>query len=72
MLMKRAAVLKKIAKAAKSAGVEFSTAELTNHTGLTVGDVRTTIARHGEISEGTAEALYRQLQPALGKGWWRR
>jgi hypothetical protein len=70
--MKRAVVLKRIAKAAKTAGVEFSTQELTNHTGLTVGTVRTTIGRHGEISEGTAEALYRQLQPALGKGWWRR
>ena len=70
--MRRTKVLKKIAKAARSAGVEFSTQELTNHTGLTVGDVRTTIGRHGEIAEGTAEALYRQLQPALGKGWWRR
>lgn len=65
-------MLKKIAKAAKSAGVEFDTTELTNHTGPTVGDVRTTLGRHSEISEGTAEALYRQLQPALGKGWWRR
>lgn len=65
-------MLKKITKAARSAGVEFSTQELKNHTGLTVGGVRTTIGRHGEISEGTAEALYRQLQPALGKGWWRR
>lgn len=70
--MKRAVVLKRIAKAAKTAGVEFSTQELTNHTGLTVGTVRTTIGRHGEVSEGTVEALYRQLQPALGKGWWRR
>lgn len=70
--MKRTAVLKKITKAAKSAGVEFSTQELKNHTALTVGGVRTTIGRHGEVSEGTAEALYRQLQPALGKRWWRR
>jgi hypothetical protein len=70
--MKRAVVLKRIAKAAKSAGVEFSTQELRNHTGLKLGDVRTTIGRHSEISEGTAEALYRQLQPVLGKGWWRQ
>ena len=70
--MKRTVLLKKIAKAAKTAGVEFSMQELTNHTGLTVGTVRTTIGRHSEISEGTTEALYRQLQPALGKGWWRR
>lgn len=70
--MKRTVVLKKIARAAKSAGADFATTELTNHTGLTVGDVRATIGRHSEISEGTAEALYRQRQPALGKGWWRR
>ena len=65
-------MLRKIAKAAKAEGVEFSIQELTNHTGFTVGVVRTTIGRHSEIAEGTAEALYRQLQPALGKGWWRR
>ena len=70
--MKRTVVLKKIAKAAMTTGVEFSTQELTNHTGVTVGAVRTTIGRHSEVSEGTAEALYRQLQPALEKGWWRR
>ena len=70
--MKRTVVLKKIAKAAMTTGVEFSTQELTNHTGVTVGAVRTTIGRHSEVSEGTAEALYRQLQPVLGKGWWRR
>jgi len=71
-IVRRTVVLKRIAKAAKTANVEFFTQELTNHTGLTVGTVRTTISRHSEISEGTAEALYRQLQPALGKGWWRR
>ena len=70
--MKRTVVLKKIAKAAMTTGVEFSTQELTNHTGVTVGAIRTTIGRHSEVSEGTAEALYRQLQPALEKGWWRR
>ena len=70
--MKRTVVLKKIAKAAMTTGVEFSTQELTNHTGVTVGAFRTTIGRHSEGSEGTAEALYRQLQPALEKGWWRR
>lgn len=70
--MKRAAVLKKIKRAAKTAGVDYLEVEQTRHTGLIVGDVHTTLARHGEVTEGTAEALYRQLQPALGKGWWRR
>jgi hypothetical protein len=66
--MRRTAVLKRIAKAARTAGVEFSTLELTNHTGLTVGAVRTTIGRHGEISEGTAEALCSATTPRTGKG----
>ena len=66
--MRRTVVLKKIAKAAKTAGVEFSIMELTNHTGLTVGAVRTTIGRHGEISEGTAKALYSATTTPTGKG----
>lgn len=70
--MKRTAVLKKIRQAAKRADVPYVETELTNHTGLQVGNVKTTLGRHSEISEGTAEALYKQLQPALGKGWWRR
>lgn len=70
--MKRTAIIKKIPQAAKDAGVDYVEVERTNHTGLIVGSVRTTIARHGEVAEGTPEALYKQLQPALGKGWWRR
>lgn len=70
--MKRGAVLEKIRKAARQAGVVHAEVERTNHTGLQVGAVRTTISRHNEIAEGTAEGLYRQLQPALGKDWWRK
>jgi len=32
----------------------------------TVGTVRTTIGRHGEISEGTAEAPYRYVECPFG------
>ncbi len=70
--MKRAAALKKIRKAAKDAGVMYQEEERTRHTGLMVGQVRTTLGRHSEVAEGTAEALYKQLQPALGKEWWKR
>lgn len=70
--MKRAAVLKKIRKAARDAGVSYQEFQRTNHLGLQVGNVRTTIGRHTETAEEAAEALYRQLEPALGKGWWRR
>ncbi len=57
--MKRTAIIKKIRQAAKDARVDYVEVERTNHTGLIVGSVRTTIARHGEIAEGTAEALYK-------------
>ena len=70
--MKRTAVLKKIRQAAKAAGVEYREFELKRHTGLHVGQVRTTIGRHNEIKEGDAQALYKQLEPALGKGWWKK
>jgi hypothetical protein len=66
--MRRAVVLKRIAKAAKAAGVEYSILELTNHTGLIVGAVRATIGRHGEISESTAEALCSEATTGTGKG----
>ncbi|MDZ7578907.1 MAG: hypothetical protein U0904_12140 [Candidatus Nanopelagicales bacterium] len=44
----------------------------TNHLGLRVGSVRTTIGRHTETADRAALALFKQLEPALGKGWWRR
>lgn len=70
--MKRRDVLTKIRKAAKVAGVAYSEQELTRHTGITVGGISTTVPRHGEIIEYTAEAIFKQLEPALGKGWWRK
>ncbi|PSL08191.1 hypothetical protein CLV30_101158 [Haloactinopolyspora alba] len=70
--MKRTAVIKKIRRAAKEAGVQFEVTEGGNHTRLLVGTVRTTIGRHSEVAEGAVEALYKQLEPALGKGWWKR
>ena len=70
--MKRTAVLKTIQRAAKQAGLELEVFERTNHTGIRIGNVKTTLARHNEIAEGTAQALYKQLEPALGKRWWRK
>lgn len=70
--MKRRAVLKKIRTACKAAGIEFEAFERANHTGLKVGNVKTTIGRHNEIPEQFVEMLYKQLEPALGRRWWRR
>lgn len=69
--MKRSAVIKKIKKQAKASGVEFSMSELTNHTGITVGGVRSTLKRHNEIDDVTAGKFFDQFASVFGKGWWR-
>ena len=53
-LMKRAAVLKKIAKAAKAHGLDHGTHELTRHTAVRVGRTTRTLGRHSEVDEVTA------------------
>ncbi len=65
-------MLKKIRKAAKARRLAYTERELTRHTGNTVGDVSMTVARHTEIPDLFAETIFTQLEPALGKGWWRR
>ncbi|KAB1950026.1 ribonuclease PH [Brevibacterium linens] len=70
--MKRTAVLKKLKQAAKAAGKDFSLTELTNHTGVTVGQTRSTLGRHSEIDDVTARKFFDQYAKELGKGWWRK
>ncbi|MDR0945907.1 MAG: hypothetical protein LBM66_07085 [Bifidobacteriaceae bacterium] len=71
--MKRAAILKKLKDQAKRAGVGFETTELTNHTGVTIGGVRSTLKRHTEIDEVSAGRFFDQFASVegFGKGWWR-
>jgi hypothetical protein len=70
--VKRAEVRKRINKAAREKGLDVHEFEMTNHTGLTCGSARTVIPRHAEIAEGTAETIFKQLEPALGRRWWRK
>jgi hypothetical protein len=70
--MKRGQVLKKLKTAAKDAGLRYSEIELTNHTGVWVGDHRSTLARHNEIDDVTAGKFFDQFADQLGKGWWRK
>ena len=70
--MKRRQVIERIRREAKRQGIEFSVVELTNHTGVIVGEVRSTLGRHSEIPDGTAQAFWKQFEAVLGKGWWRR
>ena len=36
-----------------------------------VGGFRFVVPRHRDISERTAEAIMRELEPIFGNGWWR-
>jgi hypothetical protein len=64
-------VLKWIKIAARDAGLAYREVELSNHTGVVVGDTRSTIGRHSEVPDGTARLFFKQFEQELGKGWWR-
>lgn len=70
--VKRRQVIERISREAKRQGLEFAIDERTNHTALIVDGFRSTLGRHSEIREGTAQAFWKQFEPVLGKGWWRR
>lgn len=69
--MKRTEVLRWLRRAARAAEVSFEVVELTNHTGVVVGGVRSTLGRHTEIDDLTARKFFDQYAAVLGKGWWR-
>lgn len=69
--MKRTEVLRRVRRAARDAGVSFEVVELTNHTGVVVGGLRSTLGRHTEIDDVTAHRFFDQFARVLGKGWWR-
>ena len=61
----------KVRAAADAAGLPFEQVELTNHTGIIVGDFRSTIGRHSEVDNITAGKFFKQFEVVLGKGWWK-
>lgn len=69
--MKRRAVLKRLRAQAREAGLAYREVELTNHTGVIVGETRSTLGRHSEIDDLTARKLFDQFEAEFGKGWWR-
>lgn len=70
--MKRSAVLKKLAAAAKDRGLRYGTHELTRHTEVRIGETSRTLGRHREIDEVTARKFFDQFADELGgMGWWR-
>lgn len=58
---------------AREAGVAWEfVREGTGHEIWSLGGRLLPIPRHREINEETALAVLRQLDPRLGKRWWRR
>lgn len=70
--MKRTAVIKAIKQAARAQGLDFQRVELSNHTGIIVGDSPSTIGRHREIDEVTVGKFYKQFERVLGEAWWNK
>lgn len=69
--MKRRELESRIRQATRRAGVDCEFYELSRHRGVRVGSVRTTIPRHVEIPDRLTEAIFKQLESELGRGWWR-
>ncbi|HEY2086233.1 MAG TPA: hypothetical protein VGH54_09440 [Mycobacterium sp.] len=70
--MKRREVIKRISKQAKVDGVAFDLKrEGANHSVYDVGGCMIPIPRHNEIGDRTAEGIFKECEPVLGKDWWR-
>ena len=69
--MKRRQVLKRLRVEARSWGLGYDEYELTNHTGVKVGETMSTLSRHAEIDDLTAHKFWDQFADEFGKGWWR-
>lgn len=70
--VKRSAVIKKLHRAAKEAGLEFELRELSRHSAVRVGNTTRTLGRHSEVDEITAAKFFDQFSIEFGsKGWWR-
>lgn len=69
--MKRRDVIQRLKKEAKRRGLAFGIEELTNHTGIWVGECRSTLGQHTEIPDVAAHSFWDQFAVELGKGWWR-
>lgn len=71
--MKRVALLKQIAVAAKRSGLDWrQVSSKGNHEKWRLGaSVQVSIPRHTEINEITARAILKSTEKELGEGWWK-
>jgi hypothetical protein len=71
--MRRSDLERKIAKAAKAAGVEWRhVGSKGNHDKWRLGaTVQVSIPRHSEVNEITAESVLKATEQELGERWWK-
>ncbi len=69
--MKRKEILKRLRMQAKNAGLPYAEEELTRHTAIQIGSVRSFLGRHAEIDDKTARKFFDQFADVFGRGWWR-
>lgn len=71
--MKRNEVIKRIAEAAKTNGLECIVSELTNHTGIKIGTCKTTLTRSSkDFGPVYAIKVWKNFEAELGERWWER
>lgn len=64
--------MKEISRAASAKGVRFELVrEGAKHQLWRCGSATTAIPRHSEIGTGLVVEIRKDLEPALGKDWWR-
>ena len=70
--MKRRALIQRISRASAEQGMACQLIRQgSRHEFWDVGGLRVAIPRHRDINDWTAEAIMRDLELILGKGWWR-
>jgi hypothetical protein len=66
-------VIRKIENAARAAGLNFvQQRQGGNHTIYSLDGLIIPIARHATIDGYLELRIYKQCEPKLGKGWWRK
>lgn len=63
----------RIRRRAKRVGLTVTVTEGAKHSQVRIGETSITTVPRGsrEIASGTARGIFRDLEPDLGKEWWR-
>lgn len=65
-------LVREVKRAARGKGLDFTLVRRgAEHEVWRCGEVQTYIPRHREVGPKLAFEIRRQLEPALGKDWWR-